>query len=116
MSKKAFEFIPQEIIEKSISQKEIVIPFEEALKVIDIMESKGVLILGWEGWVKTEDGRVGHGSAPQGTVSLEDCSVVEAAEICRKTIKEEATEWEKENRDSSEKLHFCITVRDYQGA
>ena len=111
MSKRAFEFLPQEIIEKSISQREIVVPLEEALRVVDIMENRGVLILGWEGWVKTEDDRVGHGSAPQGTVSLENYSVKEAAEICRKTMKEDAAEWESENADSSEELHFCITVR-----
>ena len=111
MSKKSFELLSQEIIEKSISKREIVVPFEEALRVVDIMEDKGVLILGWEGWVKNEDGRVGHGSAPQGTVSLEDCSVEETAEICRKTMTEDAAEWEKENKGSSDKLHFCITVR-----
>ncbi|MDH3975368.1 MAG: hypothetical protein OEV42_13890 [Deltaproteobacteria bacterium] len=111
MSKKVFKLLPQEIIEKSISQREIVVPLEDALRVVDIMESKGILILGWEGWVKTEDGRVGHGSAPQGTVSLEEYSVNEAAKICRETIKEDAAEWKKENIGTSEKLHFCITIR-----
>ena len=111
MSKKALEFLPPEIMALSISQREIVVPLKEALEVVDIMESKGILILGWEGWVKTEDGRVGHGSAPQGSVSLEDCSVADAAEICRKTMNEDAAEWESKNKGSNEKLHFCITVR-----
>lgn len=105
------DLLPPEIMALSISQREIVVPLKEALEVVDIMESKGILILGWEGWVKTEDGRVGHGSAPQGTMSLEDCSVEEAAEICRKTIQEDAAAWESENKRSNEKLHFCITVR-----
>lgn len=42
----------------------------EALEAIDIFETLGLHILGWEGWVKCADGRVGHGSAPQGTASL----------------------------------------------
>jgi hypothetical protein len=111
MSIKALGLLPPKILAVSISQREIVVPLKEALEVVDIMESKGILILGWEGWVKTEDSRVGHGSAPQGTVSLEDYSVEEAAEICRKTLKEDSEKWESENKNSNEKLHFCITVR-----
>ena len=111
MSRKALELLPPEIAAQSISQREIVLPLEEALTVVDFMESKGILILGWEGWVKTADGRVGHGSAPQGTVSLENLSVAEAAEVCRQTMQEDASQWERDNKGSSEKLHFCITVR-----
>jgi len=40
MSKKAFEPLPQGIIEKSISEREIVVPLKEALKAVDIMEIK----------------------------------------------------------------------------
>ena len=111
MSKKVFKLLPREVAARSTSQREIVLPLQDALEVVDIMESKGILILGWEGWVQTADGRVGHGSAPQGTVSLEDLSVHEAAEVCRTTMTEDAAQWEKENQGSSKKLHFCITVR-----
>jgi hypothetical protein len=111
MSKKSLELLPPKIMALSISQREIVVPLKEALEIVGIMESKGILILGWEGWVKTEDGRVGHGSAPQGAVSLEEYSVEAAAEICRKTIKEDSAVWESENIGLNEKLHFCITVR-----
>ena len=62
--------IPPHLARKSISDLEIVLPMPEALEAIDFLESKDVQILGWEGWVKSMDGRVGHGSAPQGTVSL----------------------------------------------
>ena len=105
------KLLPRGIAEQSISQQEIVLPLEESLAAVDILASKGILILGWEGWVESVDGRVGHGSAPQGTASLEDLSVAEAAEFCRKTMREEAAQWEKENKGSSDKLHFCITVR-----
>ena len=83
----------------------------EALAAIDLFESKGVLILGWEGWVKDKDGRVGHGSAPQGTVSLEDLSVSEAAKLCRETIPQDAARWIAENPETTDELHFCITVQ-----
>mgnify|MGYP006403858725 CR=1 FL=1 len=70
-----------------------------------------MLILGWEGWIKTNDGRIGHGSAPHGTASLGKLSVNEAAQFCRKTIQEDYENWLKENPNAEEQVHFCITVR-----
>lgn len=110
MNNKEFELIPPAIAAKSISQREIVLPLQEALKVIDIFESKGIHILGWEGWIRHADGHVGHSSTIQGTVSLEKLTVEEAAEFCRKTMLAYAAIWEKENMGSNEKLYFCITV------
>jgi hypothetical protein len=106
----ALELLPARIAEKSISQQEIVLPMTEALEAIDLLEAKGLLILGWEGWVKTADGRVGHGSAPQGTVSLENLSVEAAAQYCRETIPQDAAHWLAENPETTDALHFCITV------
>ncbi len=107
----ALDFIPPPLAALSISEKEIVLPLDEALEAVDYLERHGRLILGWEGWVKTPDGRVGHGSAPQGTVSLEDYSPAEAANICRATMPEEAKTWAEENPTTKESLYFCITVR-----
>lgn len=107
----ALALLPESIASKSISKREVVLPITEALEAIDLFESKGLLILGWEGWVKTKDGRVGHGNAPQGTVSLEELSVSAAAQLCRETIPQEAARWIDENSGTTDELHFCITVR-----
>ena len=104
------ELLPARIAAKSISAEEIVLPMIEALEAIDLLEAKGLLILGWEGWVKTADGRIGHGSAPQGTVSLENLSVEAAAQYCRETIQQDAARWLAEQPDTTHALHFCITV------
>lgn len=102
--------LPGRIAEKSISPRETVLPQAEALEAIDHLEAKGIHIAGWEGWVKSADGRVGHGSAPQGTVSLDDLSVQEAAQLCRETIPESAALWAEENPGTTDELYFCITV------
>ena len=106
----ALELLPARIAEKSISREEIVLPMAEALEAIDLLEAKGLLILGWEGCVKTADGGVGHGSAPQGTMSLESLSVEAAAQYCRETIQQDAARWLAENPETTHALHFCITV------
>jgi hypothetical protein len=111
MSKPELNLLPEELASRSISPREIVLQLRDALEAIDILEKKGILILGWEGWVKGKDGRVGHGSAPQGTGSLDALSVHEAAEVCRRTMPQDAAVWEAENEGTTDELLFCITVR-----
>jgi hypothetical protein len=106
-----FDLLPDRFRQRSISSRELVLPVPDALEAIDLLEAKGVSILGWEGWVKDPQGRVGHWSAPQGTVSLEKLSPHEAAELCRKTIRLDAKRWVSENPTTDETLHICITAR-----
>jgi hypothetical protein len=82
-----------------------------ALEAIGLLESQGIQILGWEGWVRDTQGRVGHGSAPQGTGSLQELSVHEAAQLCRTTIPSDAAQWAQDNPSTTDALHFYITVR-----
>lgn len=101
--------LPQRLLDQSISDNEVVLPPEAALEGITLLEVQGVRVLGWEGWVKDAHGRVGHGDAPQGTVSLDALSVKEAAEICRATISQAATQWAIEHPGAERELYICIT-------
>ena len=103
--------LPKEIASKTISPREIVLPRAEALLAIDLIEKMGLKIAGWEGWVRDSYGRVGHGSAPQGTASLTGLSIAEAAEFCRKTIPTDGDAWIAEYGNSDTELFFCITVQ-----
>ncbi|WP_321863467.1 hypothetical protein [Burkholderia cenocepacia] len=102
--------LPPEIARQSISPREIVLPLNAAIAAIDYCASNKIRILGWEGWIQSPDGRVGHGNAPQGTTSLEHLSIPEAADFCRRTIAAAALEWTKNNLGTRDPLHFCITV------
>lgn len=104
------QMLPPEIARHSISRKEIVLPLNAAIAAIDWCASNQIHILGWEGWIQTADGRVGHGNAPQGTTSLEDLSIPEAADFSRRTIQAAAMEWSETYPETTDRLHFCITV------
>jgi hypothetical protein len=107
------DLLPKHLVEKSISEQEIVLPISEAIEAIeaiDILESKGYLVLGWEELVKTSSGAIGHTNALQGTISLEGLSVASAAQLCRETIKTEAAQWLISNAGTKDELHICITV------
>ncbi|WP_321799006.1 hypothetical protein [Burkholderia sp. BCC1988] len=106
------EKIPAALAAPSISRREIVLPLDAALECIDYCERHRIPIYGWEGWVLTADGRVGHGSAPQGTVSLDDWPLAEAAAFCRSTMVSESKVWHNEYPGTTDQLHFCITIGD----
>ena len=105
------DLLPAQLREQSISQREIVLPMKEALEAIDLLESQNVQILGWEGWVKDAQGRIGHSNAPQGTVSLQELPNYKAAQFCRETIQRSASQWMQDNQNTSSALYFCITVQ-----
>ncbi|WP_156966087.1 hypothetical protein [Paraburkholderia bannensis] len=104
------QILPPDLARRSISRKEIVLPLEAALAVVDWCVINQIPILGWEGWMQSADGRVGHGNAPQGTASLEGLSLQDAADICRRTIGAAALEWTETYPETTDRLHFCITV------
>jgi len=102
--------IPEELAAKSISFTEIVLPVEEALLAISHLESAGHRIAGWEGWIRNSAGRVGHGSAPLGTIDLSDLPVSEAARICTESINTDAAAWSRKFPNTSDELFICVTV------
>jgi hypothetical protein len=103
--------LPTDLRSKSISAREVVLPLPYALAAIDLLESEGFHILGWEGWVKAADGRVGHGSAGRyASASLAGLAPSEAAAFTRSGIVEDAACWEAENAGTTDALHFCITA------
>ncbi|WP_156443542.1 hypothetical protein [Burkholderia sp. MSMB1835] len=104
------KMLPPEIARHSISHREIVLPFDAAIAAVDWCAINQIPILGWEGWIRSADGRVGHGNAPQGTTSLEGLSVRDAADFCRRTICAAALDWTKMHPETTDRLHFCITV------
>ncbi|WP_157692714.1 hypothetical protein [Burkholderia sp. ABCPW 11] len=102
--------LPPEPAQQSISQIEIVLPLNAAVEAINYCARKKVQILGWEGWIRAQDGRVGHGNAPQGTASLGHLSMQDAADFCRRIVQAAALEWSQENPETTDQLHFCITI------
>jgi hypothetical protein len=106
------DLLPARLREQSLSKREIVLPVGAALEALDLLEAQGVYIFGWEGWVKDEAGRHGHGTAPQGwSTDVNRHSVREAAELCRSTIPRDAEQWAKDYPGTTDQLHICITVR-----
>src|SRR2546421_12940615 len=99
------ELLPKALREQSLSDREIVLPYQEALQALDLLTAARWALLGWEGWVKYADGRHGHAPGGMGTTTIEqktgeawEAYVHRSARFCHETIKAEQQLW---NTDST---------------
>jgi hypothetical protein len=110
------DLLPEILRSQSLSEREIVLPYDEALQALDILVKADWALLGWEGWEKDAEGRHGH-SYIMGTTSIEqepgekwEDYVQRSARFCRATIGADQERWKREGIDSSWTLYFCLTA------
>src|SRR5713226_3739385 len=58
------DLLPQALREQSLSDREIILPYQQALEALSVPMRANWVRLGWEGWVNYPDGR--HGQTPGG--------------------------------------------------
>jgi len=56
-----------ELQTRSASSRELVLSLADAETALQAMELSGIVPLGWEGWLRYPDGRLGHSAKHQGT-------------------------------------------------
>lgn len=93
----------------SASKDELVLPFRQSLEALDAIESGGGMVLGWEGWLRRNDGSLGHSSRHQGTVNLTGMPRHSAFAFCRMTIAAANDEHALAPEVSGSELLICIT-------
>jgi hypothetical protein len=53
------DLLPPELRAQNRMEREIALPYAESLQAIDILETAGVLLVGWEPLASYDDGRFG---------------------------------------------------------
>jgi hypothetical protein len=102
--------IPIELKRISLSESELILPIAAAYEALNELERLGIPILGWEGMIRLDNGHIGHGNAPQGTVGMELLEQGEAFRVCRETLAQSAASWRLDNPGSSAELVVCLTT------
>ncbi len=109
------DLLPEILRSQSLSNREIVLPYEEVLQAVDILVKANWALLGWEGWEKDPEGRRGH-SHIMGTTTIEqelgekwEDYVQRSARFCRATIEASQERWKREDIHPSRVLYFCLT-------
>ena len=102
------EALPKHLRSKSYDDKELVLPYKEALEAAEYLEEHGWSFVKWDGWVLMPDGSV-RGGKLQGTVPFSG-ERGESWAFCRRTMKEDQDIFDREPNPDGETLLFCITA------
>jgi hypothetical protein len=110
------DVLPLELALKSASPSEVVLPFRDANQALDTFARLGWRVLGWEGWIRTPDGAVGHGDAPHGTPDLSELTKEQAVALCRRTMHTAHAEWRGSDAYQGAELLFASLWQRPDGA
>ncbi len=111
------DLLPQVLRKQSLSHREIVLPYQQALEALSVLVIAQWALVGWEGWVKYPDGR--HGQTPGGVMGIEVTRkeretwadyVERSAQLCRETMNREQQAWEANPEYAHLVLCFCLTA------
>lgn len=105
----AIDVLPRGLASQSASDREVVLPYAQAVQAVRILTDAGWRMLGWEGWLLGPDGQRGHGDAPQGTVDFPELSDGQARDFFLDTMAEAAAEWTGSSVFPGYELRFCLS-------
>lgn len=100
----------EEIKERSESEYELVVSYSDAMELLYLFERSGTQVLGWEGWLKYENGNLAHSKKYQGTTDLTGMPNMSAIALIKSTIIQAHAEWAEDPEVSNASLLFCITT------
>ena len=113
------DLLPQVLKNRSLSPREIVLTYQDALQALDILVAVGWACLGWEGWLNYPDGKHGFAPIPPGPDVErgrdEDWGlfVARSARLCKESIAHAQHSWEQSSPVPGAQLYFCITATNW---
>ncbi|MEE1673249.1 hypothetical protein SNR37_002663 [Agarivorans aestuarii] len=100
----------EDIKERSESESEVVVSYADAMELLFLFEQSDTQVLGWDGWLKYENGKLCSSQKYQGTVDLSDLPNTSAIALVKSTIMQAHTEWGEEPEVNGASILFCITT------
>lgn len=102
----------QRIKIRSVSEKELIVSYADALELVSIFEQLRIRILGWEGWLLYENGNLELSQDHQGTSDLTELSDEAIVAFMKTTISQAKVDWDKKPENRNAELYFCITPNE----
>ena len=100
----------EDIKARSLSRRELVVSYSDAMELLHIFGENSTRILGWEGWLRHEQGALSHSIQHQGTVDLSKLSISAAHALIRSTIMQANWDHQELPELKNTELFFCITI------
>jgi hypothetical protein len=102
-------FLPQDILSKSLSERELVLALADAERAIEHIGKNGRRLEAWEGWVKFADGSRTHSLRHPGSFVLPS-DAARAASVTLESIRKAQSVWDRAPEYPGAALYFCLTV------
>jgi hypothetical protein len=109
--------VPSHLAAASLTDRELVLPYRDALQAIDHLVAGGHAVFCWEGWLRYPDGSHGHSARHQGMMEITRgpdegfaAFARRAAEAVRSTLTKSQEEWNKNPEVPNATLYFCLSV------
>ncbi|WP_157507961.1 hypothetical protein [Ktedonobacter racemifer] len=109
--------LPEALRKQSLSEREIVLPFQETLQALEILATAGYSLQGWEGWIRYANGKYGHPLMVIGAIEFGRRPgqtwvdyVQETKNFCRQTIEKEQKHWNIQAKSQEQTLYFCLAI------
>lgn len=101
--------IPQDLAERSLSQREIVLSLADAERAIEHLRKSGHRLESWEGWVKFTDGTRTRSLRHPGSFVL-PADGARAATVTLENIRKAQETWSRAPEYPGAELYFCLMV------
>ena len=112
-----FDVLPTELRKKSLSEREIVLAYDDALLAIDYLIKNRWAMLGWDGWILLPDGKVTASLQHQGTCTIFkekgetwEEYVQSSAEFCKEIMEISQRSWDHRPEVEGGVLYFCLSA------
>nr|AAN16073.1 ORF104 [uncultured bacterium] len=84
---------------------------QRAIDALQVMEQSGIVVMGWKGWLRYPDGKLGHSLRHQGTAATSQLTQTEMYAWLRSTMYKSQVEHHHHPEASGSELLFCITAQ-----
>ena len=101
--------LPQDLAERSLSQREIVLSLADAERAIEHLRKSGHRLESWEGWVKFTDGSRTRSLRHPGSFVL-PADGARAATVALENIRKAQETWGRSPEYPGAELYFCLMV------
>ena len=100
----SFEYIKK----RSASEQKLIVGYTDAMELLDICKNDSTQVIGWEGWLNYDDGRLLRSKKYQGSCEHSPMPSLSVIALTRSILMQAHTEWYEKPEVENADLLFCI--------
>lgn len=107
--------LPDDLRQQSLSQTQIILPFDAAVRALSELTARGFRVTRWEGWVRMRDGGRARSLAHGGSFALPR-DPARAAETTTQALSRARERWQRDPEYPGAELFFALAFSPAESA